>query len=76
MNVNKLAVVLTGLSMSAWIGISLTQISFTDIAGMGAGSINGRVADLIADEENKEFSFSSKYSSTANKCKVYGSKCP
>lgn len=70
MNVNKLAVVLTGLSMSAWIGISLTQISFTDIAGMGAGSINGRVADLIADEENKEFSFSSKYSSTANKCKV------
>ena len=62
MNVNKLAVVLTGLSMSAWIGISLTQISFTDIAGMGAGSINGRVADLIADEENKEFSFSSQYS--------------
>ena len=70
MNVNKLAVVLTGLSLSAWIGISLTQISFTDIAGMGAGSINGRVADFIAEEENKEFSFSSKYSSTVNKCKV------
>ena len=70
MNVNKLAVVLSGLSLSAWIGISLTQISFTDIAGMGAGSINGRVADLIANEENKEFSFSSQYSSTTNKCKV------
>lgn len=52
------------------IGSATSLFSFTDIADVGRGNIDARVADLIAKEENKEFVFSSVYCSVGNKCKV------
>lgn len=39
------------------IGSATSLFSFTDIADVGRGNIDARVADLIAKEENKEFVF-------------------